>query len=307
MGADLVVVPKGTLVNLTSSLLTVQPTEATLDVGLAERIRAVTSVGRVAPQRLVQGRLDDGQEVQLIAFDPAEDFSVLPWLREQLPGPMGANDLVAGGRMPGILGETLLLCGVPHRIYGRLGTTGVGPFDNAYFVSFAMLENLAAGVCGGSGAGASGAVAFPAAAAHAHLANPAAPIGPSAIAAPCFAGFRPGLASAFLLQLDAGAGPEQVKFALAQIPDVKVVEGNGVLTASRQALGTLFVGIGAFTALLLTATLILVSLLFSAIVQERRREVGLLRSMGAKPGQVMTIILAEAAMITGLGGLVDQV
>ena len=51
------------------------------------------------------------------------------------------------------------------------------------------------------------------------------------------------------------------------------------------------------------ALLILVSLLFSAIVQERYREVGLLRAMGAQPNQVMTIILAEAAVITALGGL----
>src|SRR5215469_9670659 len=41
MGADLVVVPKGTLVNITASLLTVQPTEQTLDIGLAERLAAV--------------------------------------------------------------------------------------------------------------------------------------------------------------------------------------------------------------------------------------------------------------------------
>jgi putative ABC transport system permease protein len=38
-------------------------------------------------------------------------------------------------------------------------------------------------------------------------------------------------------------------------------------------------------------------------VQERYREVGLLRAMGAQPNQVMTIILAEAAVITALGGL----
>ena len=45
------------------------------------------------------------------------------------------------------------------------------------------------------------------------------------------------------------------------------------------------------------------SLLFSVIVQERYREVGLLRAMGAKPNQAMTIILTEAAIITGLGGI----
>jgi putative ABC transport system permease protein len=51
------------------------------------------------------------------------------------------------------------------------------------------------------------------------------------------------------------------------------------------------------------ALLILVSLLFSAIVQERTREIGLLRAMGAKPNQVVALVLAEAAMVTGLGGL----
>jgi putative ABC transport system permease protein len=109
--------------------------------------------------------------------------------------------------------------------------------------------------------------------------------------------------SAFLLQLSPGARLEEVKFGLAQLPGVKVVEGNGVLTSSRQALSTLLIGIAAFTALELIALLILVSLLFSAIVQERYREVGLLRAMGANPNQVMTVILAEAAIITALGGV----
>jgi putative ABC transport system permease protein len=109
--------------------------------------------------------------------------------------------------------------------------------------------------------------------------------------------------SAFLLRLSPGAKADEVKFALARISDLKVVEGNSVLISSRQALSTLLVGIAAFTAFQLVALLILVSLLFSAIVQERYREVGLLRAMGAKPNQIMTIILAEAAVITGLGGL----
>ena len=96
---------------------------------------------------------------------------------------------------------------------------------------------------------------------------------------------------------------EEVKFGLAQLADIKIVDGNGVLTSSRQALSALLIGIAAFTAFQLIALLILVSLLFSAIVQERYREVGLLRAMGAQPNQVMTIILAEAAVITALGGL----
>jgi putative ABC transport system permease protein len=84
---------------------------------------------------------------------------------------------------------------------------------------------------------------------------------------------------------------------------VRIVEGNTVLTTSRQALSALLLGIAVFTLFQLTAVLIVVSLLFTAMVQERWREVGLLRAMGAKPSQIMTVILGEAAIITGLGGL----
>ena len=88
-----------------------------------------------------------------------------------------------------------------------------------------------------------------------------------------------------------------------QLPGIKMVQGNSVLTSSRQALSTLLVGLAVFAALQLIALLILISLLFSAIVQERYREFGLLRALGGKPHQVMTIILAEAIIITGVGGL----
>src|SRR5258708_5732033 len=240
MGADLVVVPRATLVNITSSLLTVQPTDETLPADLAQRIAAIPGVGQVAPQRIVPA-LVQGNAANLIAFDPARDLSVLTWLVERQPGPV--EGLIAGGGLAARLGESVSVCGPP----------------------VAGMSHAEANVC------------------------------------------SPDLAldrvSAFLLQLSPGAKPDEVKFALARIPDVKIVGGNTVITSSRQALSTLLIGIAAFTAFQLIALLILVSLLFSAIVQERYREVGLLRAMGTEPNQVMTIILAEAAVITALGGL----
>src|SRR5262245_38010887 len=58
MGADLVVVPRATLVNITASLLTVQPTDQTLAGDLAERIAAIPGIARVAPQRIVPALVD---------------------------------------------------------------------------------------------------------------------------------------------------------------------------------------------------------------------------------------------------------
>src|SRR3989442_14584852 len=49
MGADLVVVPQATLVNITASLLTVQPTEETLDAAIQDSLAAISGIARVAP------------------------------------------------------------------------------------------------------------------------------------------------------------------------------------------------------------------------------------------------------------------
>jgi putative ABC transport system permease protein len=295
MGADLVAVPRGTLVNITSSLLTVQPTDATLAADLAGRIGAVAGVARVAPQRIVP-ILVDGQPANVIAFDPVRDFTVRAWLEDHRRGPAGTGDVIIGGRLAGGLGQMLSLCGKPLGIYGRLGKTGVGPFDESYFLSFDALAELVA-FCRGSGAQAG-----------ARPVSPGGAGGPEHTAANvCPPDLEPDRVSAFLLQLSPGAKMAEVEFALARLPGVKTVEGNNVLTSSRQALSALLIGIALFTAFQLTALLVLVALLFSAIVQERYREIGLLRALGARPRQIMAVILGEAAIVTGLAGLAGLV
>jgi putative ABC transport system permease protein len=270
MGADLVVVPRSTLVNITSSLLTVQPTEETLVADLAQQIAGMPGIARVAPQRIVPA-LVEGHPINLIAFDPAHDFSVMPWLEEHQPGPV--EGLIAGGRLAARLEATLSVCGMPLSIYGRLGRTGVGPFDESYFLSFDTLADIVS-FCRASGtAGRSSAQAQD---------GQAPPVADMNHGVACSPDLLLDRVSAFLLQLSPAAKLEQVKFSLAQLAGIKMVEGNTVLTSSRLALSTLLVGIAVFTALQLSALLILVALLFSAIVQERSREVGLLRAMGGQ-------------------------
>src|SRR6476619_3468417 len=92
MGADLVVVPRGTLVNLTASLLTVQPTDETLDASIVPRIAGIDGVARAAAQRQVRVVVE-GRGVNLIAFDPATDFTIRTWPREGRSTPVGVNEL----------------------------------------------------------------------------------------------------------------------------------------------------------------------------------------------------------------------
>lgn len=290
MGADLLVVPHNTLVNITASLLTVQPTDATLPSDLADKLSVMPGVARVAPQRIVPV-LVDGRPANLIAFDPMRDFSVLPWIDLHQEGPLDADGVVAGARVSGEPGGEVMICGKPMRIYGRLERTGVGPFDESWFVSFDGLADIAA-FCRANRVNAPAGAKIAGGESDHHVDGQA-----------CLPDTRLDRVSAFLLQLAPRAKIDEIRFALGQLPSVRIVEGNTVLTTSRQALSALLLGIAVFTLFQLTAVLIVVSLLFSAMVQERWREVGLLRAMGAKPNQIMTVILGEAAIITGLGGL----
>ena len=289
MGADLVVVPQGALVNITSTLLTVQPTDLDLDESLGETLSALPGVAKVAPQRLVRAGAE-GRAINLIAYDPARDFTVEPWL---LAGQTASRDplaLLVGARGAEKPGTTLTICNRTLTIAGRLGQTGVGPVDESLFISFAGLDELAVAArqmrlpstAGQEGQGGG----------HSHHGY-----------AECLSNLAPGRVTAYLIQLAPGAAPEQARFAIGQIPGVKIVAGNSVLTAARQSLGALLWGVAAFASLLLLALLFVVSLLFSAIVQERYREIGVLRAMGARPGQVLGLTLMEAALLTGVGSL----
>lgn len=288
MGADLVIVPQGTLVNLTSTLLTVQPTDLELDVSLGETLRRIPGVARVAPQRLVEAGME-GRAIRLIAYDPKADFTVEPWLPEGQQITLGATSLLVGERVPQKAGETLSVCSRMLTIAGRLGHTGVGPVDDSYFLTFDGLADLNAA------ARQMGPTAAPSAGDNHHQEHRHAP-------AACMPDLAPEKVSAFLLQLAPGASLEQARFAIGQIPSIKVVSGNPIFTAARQSLGSLVWGVGAFAVLLFVALLFVVSLLFSAIVQERYREIGMLRAMGARRRQILTLTLLEALIITGVGG-----
>jgi putative ABC transport system permease protein len=233
---------------------------------------------------------------------------VRPWRPGGSGSKLEGNAVLIGERAADTSVDSVLsICGQSVPVIGRLGHTGVGPFDESYFITFATLEKLIqawraicheAGIAVGSDPPAANTPPLNAAeevSAHHHklLSGPAS----------CLPELESDKVSALLVQLAPGASAQQVMFAIGQIPNVKQVPGNSVFITTRQALGTLFTGAIVVAALLLLGLLILISMLFSAIVHERYRELGLWRAMGARPNHIMGMILAEAAAITLMGGV----
>jgi putative ABC transport system permease protein len=275
LGADLLVVPAGTLTNITAALLTAEPTDLTLNERVLNGLEGLKGVQKAAPQLVFRtdasGYKGRGEVVDLIAFDPGRDFTVQPWLEQKLDRPLRKGDVIVGGRREEALGSELMIFGWPLTVYGKLGKTAVGTHERGLFITFPTLEDMRATmqqICGSKG-----------------------PLEPDQI-------------SGVLLELAPGAKTQQVRFAvLANFPSVKVVSGESMLTSIRQGLGALLGGVLSLMAIMFASTGLMVSVLFSAIITERRRELGLLRAIGARRGQVVGMLLMEAGLATAAGGL----
>ena len=85
---------------------------------------------------------------------------------------------------------------------------------------------------------------------------------------------------------------------------MKVVSAGSLLTSIRNGSSALFGGVLVLALAFPVSSLLLVALLFSAIIAERSRELGLLLALGSRGRHVVRMVLAEAVITTGLGGLI---
>lgn len=119
---------------------------------------------------------------------------------------------------------------------------------------------------------------------------------------------KAGEISAVLVKLAPGANPEQVAADIeAAIPNAHVVtsayltrEVNNQLAGT---IGSLYLMAGAVT----LVSVPLVATVSSMVANERKREIGILRAMGANRRFVFTIVLVEALILAGLGALMGAV
>lgn len=291
LGADMVILPPSfswaySYGRLNSSVSVVGPTEGIIWNGssynieptylpgdIVGTIAALSGVKNASPQ-LYAGTLNDSKQaskpLNMIAIDPATDFTVLPWLGPQQNSRLQGDQAVAGGGTGLVKGQELRWKGLSLRVVGVLEPTNTSldegiffPLDAAYRASQTVLGTLDQ---------------FP---------------------------FKPGQITGVLVRLEPGTSPPVIGQEIRPyLSASKVLEASPLArTVGVETSGIGFYGL-VVSGVMAIAVIILIASVFSMTVNERRRQLGLFRSLGATRRFIFSSILEEVGVVALVGGIV---
>ena len=273
LGADLLVVPFGEEIPIQTSLLMGQPTSFTMNRSIQKQIAAIPGVERTSVQLFIaslQKASCCSGFFQLIAFEPETDFTITPWLKKALNRPLGSDEIIVGSKIFTPVGDELSFYGHKFVVAGRLESTGLG-LDAAIFLSIDT--------------------AYVMAAESKTKAEQPLEIGPDQI-------------SAVLVKVSSDTFPDVVGSRVKRtIEGVSVVISAQLVKSVEKQLSTLMKSMMLVTGAFWAASTLLVGTIFSMTTNERRREIGLLRAMGATGTFISKMVLTEATLLTLLGGI----
>lgn len=205
----------------------------------------------------------------VVAIDPATDFTVTPWLTRRLGHGLTLGETVGGSRVFTPAGEKhITLYGYHLTLKGNLEPTGTG-LDQTMFLTFETARAVATG--------------------SRMLAEKPLDIPPRSI-------------SAILLNIRPDADPRVVARRIQRdVHGVSAIPGLDLFQTFRRQMTGVLRAIVVLLGITWALSVGLIGLVFSLAANERRREIGVLRALGAPRAFVFRSLMAEAAILS-LGG-----
>jgi putative ABC transport system permease protein len=215
--------------------------------------------------------------VDIYGIDPETDFTIRPWLQKPLDNPLKPGEVMVGHEVAGDVSTRIPVGGQTYTIAGRLDPTQ-SSIDRTIFLRLDDAYTLAA---------AKGIV------------PPSAPR------------ISPGDVNAVLIRDSPGEDRDvvgtRIKRLFSSSSEYKYVSVIGrhftldPVAEDIQAIPGLLNLISAFVVII---ALPLIALISAMVAHERQREIGLLKSMGAKRNVVFFIVIAESLILAAIGGIV---
>ena len=277
LGADIIVVPAEAESKASMKNLLLQGTIGTfyMDASALERVRETEGVERASAQIFLSSMKADccSVKVQIIGFDPENDFVVQPWIAESLNHQLGDMEVVVGCRVETDVGNNFRIYDRSCRVAAKLASTGTG-LDTAVYCNMNTI----------------------------HILLQAAE--EKGITHKIDSGNDSEVVSAIYVRVLPGTDPGLVNNRLnGRVRKATAIRTAGMMTEVADSLN----GVSRIIAVLICAVwilaLIILFIAFSMMVNERRRELAVYRLLGMSRKMLSGMILKETALCSFIGAL----
>lgn len=274
LGADIVVVPEGSEAKIESALLMGVPARFWMPEDNLKKLAAIEGVEVASPQlylaTLTGAECCSVSDMFMIAYDPGSDFTVQPWLKGNLVNGLRLGEVVGGSYISATEGEqNIKLYGYLVTLKENLEPTGTG-LDQTMFLTFDTAYDIAS---------------------------------KSQVQAESKLVIPPDSISAALIKVKPDGDPHDVAIRIMQnVPNVTPIESSNLFQSYRKQMTGLLKSILVILGVTWGLSVVLIGLVFSMAANERRKELGVLRALGATRRFVFQSLLAEASILALFGG-----
>jgi putative ABC transport system permease protein len=277
LGADVLVVPTNARGAAEEILLENRIKTFYMKRSILDRVRALPGVETATEQVYlvtVAGICCSVPESMVIAFNQDTDFIIKPWLLEKLNRRLGKGEAVAGAESAfniklGLVEMDSMLFGNVFRLVGAMERTGTG-LDTAVLIG---MDNL-----------------------------------PAIVASGKVKNLQTDDISVIFVKVKPGVDPAQVAAAVED----NIIEADAM---ARKDIGKNIIATLKDMSRIFTMTIVLAAVMafflvwaiFTAIANERSKEVGIMRALGAKESHIFRIFLIEVLFIGVAGSILGIV
>jgi putative ABC transport system permease protein len=274
LGADILVIPEDSQSKVESALLMGHPTQVWMPGSVLGQLAQIQGIEAATPQlylsTLTGASCCSVSDMFLVAYDPETDFTIQPWLQEKIGSGLKLGEAVGGTYIYVPEGEqNIQLYGYFITLKANMAPTGTG-LDQSMFLTFETAQDIAR-------------------------------ISKKMAEEPLV--IPPGSISAVLVKLSPGADPTQVALDIMHtVPGVVPVQSPDMFRSYRQQINGLLSVVVFLIGGTIVLAVLLIGLVFTMAANERRRELGVLRALGATRIFIFQSLISEAGMLAASGG-----
>ena len=275
LGADILVVPEGAEIKIETALLMGKPVDVWMPRENIQKVANIPGVEAVSPQIYLASMFDSPccavSEMFIVVYDPETDFTIAPWLEKNIGRSLAKGEVIGGDYIFVPDGSQFIrLYGYDTDLVGNLEPTGTG-MDQTLFMTLDTALEMAES---------------------------------SKTTALMTLNIDPNAISTIMVKVAPEVNPHRVAVQIRNDTDGMVpMESPNLFGTFRNQMNGLLWGFFAITVIVWVVTMILIGILFSTVANERRREMAVLRAVGATRNFIFRSVLTEASLL-GLGGAV---